>query len=146
MHRLVAKIKLKTRFKKINEKTEWYKRKAQPKIRLKYWGNKRVEREKKGCENDPPVAPIFFPRTHGGKLAMQLREAEREMNKNSRRRVKVIEEEGNTLTSLLFSPDPWSDQRGVSVSSGQSCIRANVCYAKRRGKCSLSGQNKQKHI
>ena len=66
LHRIGAKIKSKTRFKKITNKTEWYKQKAQQKVKSKYWGNRRVVIERRGCENDPPVAPIFVPRTHGG--------------------------------------------------------------------------------
>ena len=45
---------------------------------------------------------------------------EGELNKTSKRRVKVVEEGGNTLTQLLFKSDPWAD-RGCKREKCQAC-------------------------
>ena len=136
LHRDGATIKSFTRFKKVSLKQEWYKKKSRDKRpALRSWRNKKSSKQKSGCQNTTPVAPIFVPRTPGGALAQKVRRIEEEYNKISSRRVKVVEEGGSTLSQLLFRPDPWEGRNCMRVScpsckhqKGGNCYKRSVTY------------------
>ena len=73
-------------------------------------GNKHISQK---IQQETLDAPVFVPRTLGGKLAKRLREAEAKLGLI--RRVKIVEEEGVTLTDLLTRSNPWQ---------GKPCDRA----------------------
>ena len=95
IHRPGKVIKSGTQIKKINSKTNWYKQVGKTKdYKVKSWGLRKVPKNKIGCSNNPPSAPIFVQRTVGGTLVKQLRRIEQDLNKIGERRVKIMEEGG----------------------------------------------------
>ena len=82
LHRAGANIKKSTDKKKLRIKTTWYKKKPeQANHRMKFWGKRKIPVRIKGCQNDPPSAPIYVQRTVGGVLANSLRKVEAELNR-----------------------------------------------------------------
>ena len=145
LHRLGYKIRQGTRIKRMTVKKEWYKKEPRrEKYEIKRWGRKKTKPSKLGCDNDTPTAPLFIPRTPGGELTRILREIVGKSNKTGKRRIKLVEEAGDTLQSLLTKADPWdnqkcmrdkcqaSNQRETTVLTGQSCTGA-FAYPVRRG-------------
>ena len=71
LHRPGYVIKRGTYKKSLNLKTTWYKKTRTDDLKL--WERSGGQH---GCQYKQPSAPIFVPRTPGGKLAAELREAE----------------------------------------------------------------------
>ena len=68
-----------------------------------------------------PCAVIFIPRTPNGTLITLLREKEEMMMKVLRRRVKLVEEKGDSMKDQVWSSNPWA-----SLPCGrQDCL---VCF------------------
>ena len=74
IHRMGAVTRGQIRIRKRINKSEWYANKPkEDKYKLRKWGNKNVEKTEIGGIYNPPSAPIFIPRTPGGKLIKSLR-------------------------------------------------------------------------
>ena len=100
LHRKGVTIKRGTKFKKMS----WYSKVPDSQKQVyqpKFWGPKKVFKEKTECANDPPSTPVFIQRTPGGTLASTLREIKKDINMQGQRRVKVVEEGGKTIQELL---------------------------------------------
>ena len=77
------------------------------------------------------MAPIFIPRPHQGGLCKIIKQIESDLNQVGLRRVKVVEEGGQTLSSQLVRSNPLGDK---------TCRRENcqVCLFKGgKGQCKL---------
>ena len=103
--------------------------------KLKSWGMKKLN-DQKGNSQKPVTAPLFVPRTMNGKLADNLRNTEKELNKFSRRRIKIVEEGGTTISSLLVRSDPWEGRdcgrklcQVCKMGQGDNCYRRSVTYS-----------------
>ena len=92
---------------------------------------------------------MFVPRTPNGRLLMELKEVENNLSKVGRRRVKLVEEGGKTLGSLLVKPDPLKTKlcsRGdcqiclFSGSKGKYNQRSS-CYVKTCLICKAQGND-----
>ena len=58
------------------------------------------------------MAPLFVPRTQEGRLITKLREVQESLNKLGTRampKIKLVEEGGVMIKSLLVRSDPWKD-------------------------------------
>ena len=83
----------------------------------------------KNNEEKPPTTVIFVPRTPHGELARLLRDVEAEMQKFTKTRVKIVEETGDMVKSLVTRSNPWA---------GEKCSRGDcpVCsYGEKQGDC-----------
>ena len=80
----------------------------------------------------PTEAVMFVPYTPGGELAKALQEADDSLTKRfGCGRVRMVEETGRTLISLLQDKDPW----GKGVSCGREDCLPCQGEVKNRGKC-----------
>ena len=77
---------------------------------------------------EPTVSVLFIPYTVGGELARRLKAAEADLSKLLKDKVKIVEQTGQTMTSLLTKADPSTASCGR-----EKCV---VCKdEKQRGKC-----------
>ena len=80
----------------------------------------------------PPDAPIFVPRTPGGKLAEKLKEAEGKLN--LKRKVKIVEEGEVKVADLLVRYNPWKGKpsgrvcRICKMGEGDNCFSRCITY------------------
>ena len=136
IHRIGATIRKGTDLKKLTIKTDWYTKKTENngmKYKISKWGNKKISNDKIGCSRDPPSAPLFVPRTPGGALATRLKKIETSLNQVGIKKIKIIEEGGTTLESLLIKKSPMKEKL---------CERSNcqICnFEGSKGKCALRG-------
>ena len=100
-------------------------------------GYRRWDRKEKNDEEDTPISAVMFvPRTHRGELATRLRQAESEIQKVGKTRVKIVEESGNMSKSLIHKANPWAGENCMRsdcmiCNTGEKngdCRRRNVCY------------------
>ena len=96
-----------------------------------------------------PSAVLFVPRTHNGTLASLLKEKEMEINKISRRKIKIIEKTGTQIQRILTKADPWGDppcQRedcmmcAACTEDSSRCRKQNTVYENSCRKCKESGE------
>ena len=102
--------------KKLTAKTSWYKssrKKNDEKPERRDTGRAGVARTKgrRAGDNKPTTAVIFVPRTPRGELATLLREAETELQKFCKSKVKIVEETGDTAKSLIHKANPWAGEK-----------------------------------
>ena len=71
--------------------------------------NNHTKEQATNQDDKQPAAVIFDDRTPGGELARRLRQAETELGKISKKRVKVVERNGAQLQLQLTKSDPWGD-------------------------------------
>ena len=90
----------------------------------------RREKEKRQTESKTPAVVIFVDRTEGGKLASELKEKEKEVNKVGKKKVKVVERNGEQLSAILTSSNPWGEEK----CSRQDCLSCKTEKGK-MGKC-----------
>ena len=123
IHRPGYTIKRGTYRKKLNIKTNWYKKTSTDGLKL--W-----ERTggRNGCQFKQPSAPIFVPRTPGGKLAAELRDTENRLNMVSEHRVKIVEEGGDTIYNTLSRKNPLGSQKCENKKSESTSITTNMLY------------------
>ena len=78
--------------KKLLSKTSWYKQKSdKEKPALKRTREAKTISKRNDNNEKPPSAVLFVPRTPGGELAIRLREAEQQLQKVGKTRVKIVE-------------------------------------------------------
>ena len=131
---------------KLLGKTTWYKNKknkgegcpkqgrAQEKMRK--GGYRRGGNKENDAEDTPISAVMFVPRTHNGELATRLRQAESEIQKVGKTKVKIVEETGNMSKSMIHKANPWAGEKCersdcMICNTGEKngdCRRRNVCY------------------
>ena len=84
---------------------------------------------------------LFVPFTPHGELARRLTEAEKEMEKQTGIRVKIVEKAGTKLIDMLHKADPWqgkdcgrelcllcSTKMETEKGMEQDCTRRNIIY------------------
>lgn len=82
---------------------------------------------------------MFVPRTPGGALATHMRQTEKDLNKISGFKIKIVEECGGDLKGALVKSNPWSTD---------DCERADcpLCTARREGDEKVKGSCKTESI
>ena len=138
--------------KKILAKTSWYKSKPGD-TKEKSSSSKReniprlIQEEKKN--EKPTTAVMFVPRTPGGELALRLREAESEMQKFCKSKVRIVEETGDTAKALVHKANQWAGEDCrrsdcLICRSGDNqgdCRRRNLVYQTSCSECSDKGRD-----
>ena len=84
-------------------------------------GKKKKLSAEEEAKEDRTVAVMFVPYTVDGELARRLREAEKELGKQTGVKLKIVERGGNKLVDLLHRSDPWQ---------GQDCQRPQCLLCK----------------
>ena len=80
-------------FKKLSITGDCYKKVSEPSSsNLKEWGNGSVPGLPRRSQNKVPLAPMFIPRTPGGKLLNELKTVENNLVEVGRRRIRLVEE------------------------------------------------------
>ena len=110
--------------KKILGKSTWFKKKRDNKeqVRTDNTGEKdKTNRKRKRKETTDktekdnadrePTTVLFVPRTKGGKLAQLLKDKERELNKFSTHKIRIVEKNGDKLEDILVRKDPFGDSK-----------------------------------
>ena len=104
---------LKSRFKKkILQKTDWYRTKPPEDEQESRDGKAKTNttrRPRTVCKGQDPSSVLFIERTGGGKLAADLRHADRELMTTIGDFTKIVEKAGTPLGNLLVKKDPWGD-------------------------------------
>ena len=131
---------------KLLGKTTWYKKKKKKgegytnqggfKEKMRNGRYRRGDRKENEEEDTPISAVMFVPRTHRGELATRLRQAESDIQKVGKTRVKIVEETGNMAKSLIHKANPWAGEKCTRsdcmiCNTGEKngdCRRRNVCY------------------
>ena len=96
------------------------------------------------CQFCTEWAHMYANSAQGGALASKIREIERDINKHSSKKVKVVEKYGQQVQSILTTPDPWGSERCgrvdclpcTTTQEGDKthCRSSNVVY---QTKCNL---------
>ena len=101
---------------KLTGKETWFKQKKR-RIQDEFdqGGEKRMNKKRKMTKESEEkeervVGVMFVPYTVEGELARRLREAEKELGKQTGVRLKIVERSGNSLVDLLHQADPWQGQ------------------------------------
>ena len=128
LHRGAASTLAQRQKKKLLEKVTWYKKKKRKngdRDDQEKRGGRRINRN--GKSPPPPIVSVLFiPKTHGGELAMRLRQAEEEVSALTGDKVKIVERSGVMLKRILHKSNPWA---------GTKCDRDDCLV------CSLGGEN-----
>ena len=113
--------------------------------------NKKLNWYKTGKEIEYKTV-LFVPVTKGGKLAKEMRQREEEINRFSQERIKIIEDGGVKLKSLLVNKNPFKEgkceqKKCILCQTSQSnsdipCNTSNVGYRLQCGTCQDRGQTK----
>ena len=107
------------------------------------------ERKKPETENKTPSSVIFVERTEKGELASILREKEKELNKVGKKKVKIVEKNGDQLSQVLTSSNPWGEERCTrqdcqscrnSCKETGKCRDRNVVYETKCKECKVKGE------
>ena len=160
VHRQLSTIQENREIRKILEKSTWYLPKTRaseesPGTPSTGWGpGGRRRKTAPGRTRNPfaPKAPLFIPRTHNGALIERLRQVEeglttRRGSRTSIPRVKLVEQAGVMVKSLLTNEDPWScrpcSQPQCTTCSGDKtgdCRTRSVVYSNTCLLCSKEGR------
>ena len=131
-------------------KGDWFKKQPQNQTPIESGSGRgrRASRKSQHTEVKPPSAPLFVPRTPGGRLISLLKQQEENLNRFSSQRIKLTEEGGTTLEKLLIIPEPnkpvecirsqcqvcrFPDNKG-------GCDRRSVCYVRTCLECESNGE------
>ena len=129
-------------------KEEWFRGKREKRKRddqeVVSPGKRRKKEQKHEGEQEKEsriVSVLFVPFTPHGELARRLTEAEKEMEKQTGIRVKIVEKAGTKLIDMLHKADPWqgkdcgrelcllcSTKMETEKGMEQDCTRRNIVY------------------
>ena len=129
-HRSAGDTRIDRRRVKLATKNTWFCKDRKDKLEfLREQGTKSNTRT--GVKPTPgdsrkPVTVIFVPRTPAGALTTLLREKETQLAGILSKKVKIVEEKGDTLKFQVWSPNPWR---------GEDCRRPDcmICLGKEQG-------------
>ena len=156
-HREAGETEESRRIKKLVGKTSWYKTRRGTGDRHPSNTDRHDKRNKEPRDKpDKPTPTIerrpdtvmFVERTAGGALITALRAQERELNKFSSKKVKLVERNGQQVQALLTNPDPWGDTacerrdciQCTSVEEKTQCRSSNVVYESVCKLCKAEGR------
>ena len=132
------------------EKTGGISRRNPPSMTGSHPGRRTFSGPKKNV-TEGPTAVIFVERTKGGGLAKDLRRAEESLQPVTGREVKIVEKCGDSLKSLLWTPDPFGGHMctllncGICSQGGEEggkkkiCQSSNVIYKSSCRNCKEEG-------
>ena len=152
LHRDGAATAITRMKKKLLAKTTWYKAKQENNKENKnnMKGDKKFrEKTKEKDDNKPATAVLFVPRTPEGELATRLREAERELQKFCKSKIRIVEETGDTAKSLVHKANQWAGEDCLREDclicrSGEhqgDCRRRNIVYQTSCNECKEKGRD-----
>ena len=121
-HRKGSETEGQRRLKHLTGRTSWYKirKRKQERQEIARQNRKKDKTDKTESsrkdkkietENLTPSSVLFIDRTEGGILAKRLKEKERELNKVSKKKVKIVEKNGDQIGQILTSSNPWGEER-----------------------------------
>ena len=139
-----GKSNLSTRYKKkIVDKSSWFmdkrKEKEEEKDEQIHWEKEKLGQNRKPSSRtmkkppkDSPIPTLtvfFVPKTVNGELAARLRQAEEDLSKLSKNKVKIVEKAGRSIKSILVR----SDLRSEDSCGREKCLACED--EKGRGRC-----------